>query len=55
MIRRRFGLAGTEETLEDIGRDYNVTRERIRQVEAKALQRLGRAKHARVLKTFLEG
>jgi RNA polymerase primary sigma factor len=32
-----------------------VTRERIRQVEAKALQRLGRAKHARVLKTFLEG
>jgi RNA polymerase primary sigma factor len=55
IIRRRFGLAGTEETLEDIGRDYNVTRERIRQVEAKALQRLGRAKHARVLKTFLEG
>ena len=28
IIRRRFGLAGTEETLEDIGRDYNVTRER---------------------------
>jgi RNA polymerase primary sigma factor len=55
IIRRRFGLAGTEETLEDIGRDYNVTRERIRQVEAKALQRLGRAKHARVLKTCLEG
>jgi len=55
IIRRRFGLAGTEETLEDIGRDYNVTRERIRQVEAKALQRLGRAKHARGLKTFLGG
>jgi RNA polymerase primary sigma factor len=42
VIRRRFGLDGPEETLESIGTRYNVTRERIRQIEAKALKKLRR-------------
>lgn len=41
IVRRRFGLGGViPETLEEIGQDMHVTRERIRQVEAKALRRL---------------
>ena len=37
IISRRFGIHGEEETLQEIGDDYGVTRERIRQLEAKAL------------------
>lgn len=40
IVRRRFGLGVPEETLEDVGQTYNVTRERIRQLEAKALKEL---------------
>ena len=40
IVRRRFGLDGEVETLEQIGQDYGVTRERIRQLEVKALKQL---------------
>ena len=40
ILRMRFGLDGAEHTLEEIGRAFNVTRERIRQIESKALRRL---------------
>ena len=44
VIAKRFGLnEGSERTLEDIGKDYDLTRERIRQIEAKALEKLARA------------
>ncbi len=45
IVRRRFGLSGREETLQEIGDDYGITRERIRQIEDKALRILrGRAR-----------
>ncbi|WP_207478373.1 sigma-70 family RNA polymerase sigma factor [Arenibaculum pallidiluteum] len=53
VLRRRFGLLGTEETLEEIGATYRVTRERVRQIEAKALRKLAHPKHAKPLRTFL--
>jgi len=40
IIRLRYGLDGAEKTLEEVGNKFNVTRERIRQIEAKALQKL---------------
>lgn len=40
ILRMRFGIDGTEHTLEEVGRAFNVTRERIRQIESKALRRL---------------
>jgi len=40
VIRSRFGIKCKEQTLEEIGSDFNVTRERIRQIEAKALRKL---------------
>lgn len=54
VISGRFGL-GTGEvlTLEDLGERYGVTRERIRQIEAKALEKLGKGANAKVLKSFL--
>ncbi len=46
IVRRRFGLSGREETLQEIGDDYGITRERIRQIEEKALRILrGRARN----------
>jgi RNA polymerase primary sigma factor len=55
VIRRRFGIGtASEETLEEIGQDLRVTRERIRQIEQKALQRLRHPKRARVLEPFTE-
>jgi RNA polymerase primary sigma factor len=57
VIRLRFGLdsEGRERTLEEVGEDFQVTRERIRQIEVKALRKLRHPSRARVLKNFLEG
>jgi len=57
VIRLRFGLdaQGHERTLEEVGEDFNVTRERIRQIEVKALRKLRHPSRARVLKNFTEG
>lgn len=53
VVRRRFGINGPSETLEQIGQQYGVTRERIRQLESKALKILrGRARQIGLHKTF---
>ncbi len=55
ILRMRFGI-GTDRdhTLEEVGRTFNVTRERIRQIEAKALKKLKAAANGRALRGFLE-
>jgi RNA polymerase primary sigma factor len=54
VIRMRFGLEdGTERTLEEVGEKFHVTRERIRQIEAKALRKLRQPSRSRRLKTFM--
>jgi RNA polymerase primary sigma factor len=57
VIKMRFGLGsiGEEHTLEDVGQEFNVTRERIRQIEAKALRKLRHPSRARILKAFIDG
>ncbi len=55
VIRRRYGLDdGKPKTLEEVGREFNVTRERIRQIEAKALRKLRHPGRAKKLKDFLD-
>ena len=55
VLRLRFGLDdGKARTLEEVGREFNVTRERIRQIEAKALRKLRHPSRSRRLKDFLE-
>ena len=55
IISRRFGLkSGKKETLESIGKSYGITRERVRQIEAKALRKLRHPTRSRKLRTFLE-
>ena len=55
VIRMRFGLEdGSEHTLEEVGNSFAVTRERIRQIEAKALRKLRHPSRSRRLKTFVE-
>ncbi len=55
IIRLRFGLDdGSEHTLEEVGQNFAVTRERIRQIEAKALRKLRHPSRSYRLKTFLE-
>lgn len=55
IVIQRFGLeSGVPRTLEDIGQRYGVTRERIRQIEAKALAKLRHPSRARALRTFIE-
>jgi RNA polymerase primary sigma factor len=54
IMKMRFGLEdGTEHTLEEIGRSFAITRERIRQIEAKALRKLRQPSRSRKLKAFL--
>ena len=51
----RFGLEdGRAHTLEELGREFNVTRERIRQIEAKALRKLRHPSRAKRLRDYLE-
>ena len=55
VLRLRFGLDdGKARTLEEVGRQFNVTRERIRQIEAKALRKLRHPSRSRKLKDYLE-
>ena len=55
VLRLRFGLdAGRPRTLEEVGRQFNVTRERIRQIEAKALRKLRHPSRSKVLKDYLD-
>ena len=54
VLRLRFGLDdGHQRTLEEVGQIFNVTRERIRQIEAKALRKLRHPSRSRKLKDFL--
>ncbi|MFC2041226.1 sigma-70 family RNA polymerase sigma factor, partial [Chloroflexota bacterium] len=55
VLRLRFGLEdGRSRTLEEVGQEFNVTRERIRQIEAKALRKLRHPSRSRKLKDYLE-
>ena len=55
VLRLRFGLDdGRARTLEEVGKEFNVTRERIRQIEAKALRKLRHPSRSRILKDYLD-
>ena len=54
-MRMRFGIGmNSDHTLEEVGLQFFVTRERIRQIEAKALRKLKHPKRSRKLRSFLE-
>ena len=56
IIKMRFGMEdGTERTLEEVGQSFALTRERIRQIEAKALRKLRHPSRSSKLRIFLEG
>ncbi|MGB8632162.1 MAG: sigma-70 family RNA polymerase sigma factor, partial [Xanthobacteraceae bacterium] len=54
VLRMRFGLGmNTDHTLEEVGQQFSVTRERIRQIEAKAIRKLKHPSRSRMLRSFL--
>ena len=56
VLRMRFGIGmNTDHTLEEVGQQFSVTRERIRQIEAKALRKLKHKSRSRMLRSFLDG
>jgi RNA polymerase primary sigma factor len=55
VLRMRFGISmNTDHTLEEVGQQFSVTRERIRQIEAKALKKLKHLSRSRILRSFLD-
>jgi RNA polymerase primary sigma factor len=55
VIKMRFGVGdGSEHTLEEVGKQFDVTRERIRQIEAKALRKLRHPSRSEQLRSFLD-
>jgi RNA polymerase primary sigma factor len=55
VLRMRYGLdMASDHTLEEVGKQFDVTRERIRQIEAKAMSKLRHASRAERLRTLLE-
>jgi len=55
VLRMRFGIEmSTDHTLEDVGKQFDVTRERIRQIEAKALRKLRHPSRSERLKSFMD-
>ncbi len=55
VLRMRFGIdMNTDHTLEEVGKQFDVTRERIRQIEAKALRKLRHPSRSEILRSFLD-
>jgi RNA polymerase primary sigma factor len=55
ILRMRFGIGEKRDhTLDEISRKFDLTRERIRQIEARALEKLQRSKHSRSLRSFID-
>jgi len=55
VLKLRFGLEdGRQRTLEEVGREFNVTRERIRQIEAKALRKLRHPSRSKKLRDYID-
>jgi RNA polymerase primary sigma factor len=54
VIRRRFGIGVNDATLEEIGQDFSVTRDRIRQIEATALRKLKHPSASMKMRPFLD-
>jgi RNA polymerase primary sigma factor len=56
IVRMRFGIGEkADHTLEEVGQDYNLTRERIRQIEEKSLRKLRHPSRSKKLRSFIEG